>query len=86
MLRDRGAQAVVGPIGGRAGTGDARITENEVCVGVDIARVERDSTGLFRQRLAFLQREDDAVLARLQREREPACAVGGFTPALPVST
>ena len=47
VLRDRGAQTVEGPIGGSAGTGDARVTENEVCVGVDIAVVERDIPGCF---------------------------------------
>lgn len=74
--RDRRAEAVVPPQPRQARTTDAGGSDDEVSMRVDVAAIYVDDGGLLQDHLSFDQRQNDAVFARWNLEREPAGVVG----------
>ena len=74
-------EPIVHPVGGARARRTAA-ADDEIGIGVDVAAIDVNHTGLANERLAVAQRELDAVVARLHLEPEGAGRIRGYAVAL----
>ena len=68
---DRRSQPVVDLVGG-ARAGDAAGADHKICIRIDSAAIDVDHPGLADDRFTFAEGQDDAIVARIEGDREAA--------------